>query len=907
MRAKTFLKPPQFSIRAVLVITALVALGMLSWRERLRYLHEHISVSVVDQGTGVRLPHFQYQTSVITSETGQFESWSDWQRHNGPSLLTIKVPKYCRFEIRARALDVGGGYDENKISTLVLPQAFGHTTTLRLSEGKSLESYLVDGVTLEPIRGAIILPSSVESFDELPDTPGCFQSPFFDVEFATASNSDGRFIVRNLSEGFAIVAPKYQRQFSRFKDASADDLSNWQMNGIKLEPAVRVIGQITCESSGAPIRDCTVALNRGWLSENDSDECESIQLAAPSELDRRTMTDESGHFELFIDGRLEDSTIRLSRKGWVDKFVELVDQEMNIELTPWPQGLAGSVVDEFGSPIQEFEITTNSNWPSGETYVIKSETGKFSIRTRDRPYQYRVRAKGKGDFSKDLGESLNEFGADESEPTNELVTLTDGSAVSGTMVGHETQQSNVCLTLCRLADQPEYTGWFLPIEETHHTAHPHADGSFRFDHVSNGTYEMVTSMFGHVVNTRPVVVKSQDVVVGPIALPQTGRVHGRVQSENGADASFHRMYITDHQGTPVRWFHTDHRGEFELENIPAGWVGIGPKPARMSFLYCGMASWSIHDSIVVDAGQTNELSFEDFLIFELHGLPHLDENWGNLVVSKRSAPSANTYFRTHDIQGENTKMIQVLSHCKAEQGDAFSLEMSNGHCRQDLPMVYQANRRKLPDSILFRTRKLRLHFADTSLRLQPIEPEPHFKNLDSDDPFADPVGIELSVLDSERYVGKTTIFLLKQQRLMSSVSMIGLHENVRFQVDGHEPDEAWIHNTHSGWAHIEKLRMFDGKLGSNEVQFMKGVELRGKLNLAGLLMMPSCIRLVDPRGATFIAETSQVFVFEFKNLWPGKWLLQAIGNDHSLGERVLAERLVDLEGTDCQTFDFGGG
>ena len=47
----------------MLVATTFVAVCLVGWRERTRYLREHLFVNVVDQVTGGLLPRFQYHTS----------------------------------------------------------------------------------------------------------------------------------------------------------------------------------------------------------------------------------------------------------------------------------------------------------------------------------------------------------------------------------------------------------------------------------------------------------------------------------------------------------------------------------------------------------------------------------------------------------------------------------------------------------------------------------------------------------------------------------------------------------------------------------------------------------------------------------------------------------------------------
>ncbi len=128
--------------------------------------------------------------------------------------------------------------------------------------------------------------------------------------------------------------------------------------------------------------------------------------------------------------------------------------------------------------------------------------------------------------------------------------------------------------------------------------------------------------------------------------------------------------------------------------------------------------------------------------------------------------------------------------------------------------------------------------------------------------------------------------------------MIGPRESVPFLIDEREPDAAVIHNTKFGFARIDKLNRFDIDSPAIVLRFEEGAEIRGKLKLNGLPLLPSCIRMVDERGVTFVTSVRDDCTFEFKNVWPGRWSVQMIGHDSFLGETVLAERQVTIEGAE---------
>ena len=817
MQTPTFLTRLQFSIRTMLAITTLVAFSLFAWRERMRYLNERLFVSVIDHATGDLLAHFQYQTYVITNESVQDEDWSDWKVHQGPSVLTIGIPEHCRIQIRARAVDLAGGYSQKEVSTLVFPE-LSHTTILRMVEGKSFQSFLVDSTSQEPIRDARIIPSDFYDTKQMEDSSHYdLSGRYLDAEFATVSDPHGRFVVRNVREEFTIDSAKHKRRIMKFQDASEEELEDWRKNGIRLEPAVPIYGRVTCQETGEPIPNCEVIFENSQFKVATSGGFGEPRLIRErTEFDRVTQTDESGYFELCADSQTKDSKVWFSKKGWTDESVGLSDHNIDIRLAPSPFELAGFVIDETGEPVREFVVKILSNWRAAA-----SSNGPF-------------------DFNDD------------------------------NLIG----------------------SWKTKTGE---------EGDFRFDHISDGTYNLVTSYFGHVVNTRPLVIESRNLRVDPIDLPPLGKIRGLARYDDSTNAPFHRMYVTDHHGIPQKWFHTDHRGEFELQTVPCGWYGMGPKPERLSLLGCG-GRWSVDVLQFVEPGKTMEVSFKDFAVFDLRGLSRFAGRAIN--IARRSSPPGIADLKTREIEQESDYTIQVMSRSEARDGDEFSLQMSKGKCKQELTLVYHANRRRHPNQILFRSCLLRLNSLDAAIPFEKFAAEPQFNEPNSDDPFAESFAeaedSQPSALQAELYVGRTTIYLLKQNQVVSKVSMIGPREIVPFLIDEREPDAAVFHNTKFGFARIEKLQRFDRDSPAVDLRFEEGAEIRGKMKLNGLPLLPSCIRMVDECGVTFVTSVCDDCTFEFKNVWPGKWSVQMIGNDPFLGERVLAERQVTIEGVESQ-------
>ncbi len=144
----------------------------------------------------------------------------------------------------------------------------------------------------------------------------------------------------------------------------------------------------------------------------------------------------------------------------------------------------------------------------------------------------------------------------------------------------------------------------------------------------------------------------------------------------------------------------------------------------MSLLSCGATAWSIDDKILIEPGQTTKASFEDFPVFEIKGLPRLTWSWAELNVSRETDPSSNPLLKTREIAQEKNYTVQVTSRSEARDGDAFSLKMSTGKCKQELTFVYHANRKRHPNQILFRSCELRFNSMDPAIPFEKLEAEP---------------------------------------------------------------------------------------------------------------------------------------------------------------------------------------
>lgn len=886
----------------MLLATTVVAVCLVIWRERTRYLREHLFVNVVDQMTGGLLPRFQYQTSVITSETGEEEIWSQWRDHSGQSSLTLKVPEFCKLEFRARALDVSGGYSQQEQSVLVLPH-LSHNATLRMTEGKSFQSFLIDSTTGERICGARVVPIDLQDDEWYLHSGVQQEEPYFDSAFETFSDSSGKFVVRNLGTGFAIGAKKYQCKAVRFEGVSEVDLEQLRNHGIALEPAIKIQGQVKCRETGQPIKDCDVVydnkLFRTKTFLRGKDMLFSIQ--GRNEFHLVTKSDDMGRFELFAESDIENQRVWFSKKGWYKESIELSSCDDSITLEPWLFEFAGVVVDESGDPLKDFEIKTFADWTIVETDCFKCKDGSFRIRANSIISYFEVLANNKAICSKQIRSNWVE------NRTNERVIMSNGHEVVGKIIGLNAGPSDVQIELKRFPSQGD--SHFMPDSGDTLVANTivEPNGSFRLNHVADGTYILVTSYFGHVVNARPIIVDKKNVIVAPIELPPLGKIRGRVNNEDGSDAPFHRTHITDHQGEPRKWFHTNHRGEFELENMPCGWYGIGPQPKQLRGFGC-FFGWQIDGALLVEPAQTTEFSYEPLPLFDLYGLSPLAANDVNLSASTLIAPNRLDSVQTLDTSNESMSTIRVTSQCHVRDQDAFVVHLTQGACKQELKLVYQANRSGSPNPVLFRPSQLQLSCLDSDVPLEKaklekesIEPD----NIEtSDDPFGPYTSSSASALQAELYAGRTTVFLLKQNRVISEVHSVGLQEIIPYHVHDDDPDAAIIHNTRFGWSRIDFKPQHGSGPNVHELTLNKGTEIQGKVKLAGLPLMPKAVRMLDEQSVSLTCEVKQDGTFEFKQIWPGKWRLQMLGYDPYLGERILAEREILIEGIDSQDFEF---
>lgn len=910
MLRTSFLKKPQFGIRAILFATVLVAGCSLVWRERTRYLREHFFVNVVDQQTGGLLPRFQYQTSVITNKTGEDETWSEWLEHPKQSTLTLKIPEFCKLQFRARSIDVAGGYSQQYQSMLVMPH-LSHNATLRMTEGNSFQSFLIESITREPICGARIVPVDLMDSEEDVNSAGIFQhrAPYFDSDFETFSDSKGKFVVRNLGKGFAIIGKTYQSKVVRFDNASEEDLAHWRNNGIPIERAVKIHGRVTCRVTGDPIKECDVVCDNKLFRATSEfgGQFGPLSIQERNDFNLVTKTDDSGCFELFADSDIENDRVCFYKKGWCKEAVKLSECEDDITLEPWPFELAGMVVDESGDPIPEFQIKTFFNWNDVDTERFHCADGAFRIRANSEIAYFEVYANNKAIFSKKL-----DWNWPEDQP-NELVVLTDGVEVVGSVIGYAngtgTGQFDVQVELERF---PSHAASHLmqhsgDTRVASMTTQP--NGSFRFNNIADGSYKLVTTYFGQVINARPIVVDKLKVLVDPIALPPLGRIRFKVRNEVGADAPFHRTYITDQLGEPRKWFHTDHRGEFELENVPCGWYGIGPKPARLHLLSCGYFGWSIDGAILVEPARTTEFSYEDVPLFDLHGLYPLTARQVDASGSKQLTSHKLDFAMTCDKPIGTLSAIQLTSQSRATDQDAFHLSLTQGPCQQHLKLVYRASFSGRPNPILFRARQLQLNCSDTNVRLEKTEHHEkiseHKTDALNDDPFGSDVGAGASALQSELYAGRTTVFLLKQNRVISEIHSIGLQDIIPYYVHDEDPDSAIIHNTRFGWSRINLRLQHDSGPGVYDLTLKDGAAINGKVNLVALPLMPLAVRILDEQAVSLTCPIKEDGTFEFKEIWPGKWRLQMLGYDPYLGERILAVREWLCEGIDSHDLEFG--
>ncbi len=573
----------RFGIRTVLLLAAIVAFSMLIMLERQRYFREHVFVTVLDSQTGVAISEFQYRTWVITKDSAPRVEWSPWSNQRGSSPFSIRVPAYCRFHVEVLAIGVPNSRSVESGTMLVLPES-SHNMTLRIANSYRATGVIVDSSTNEPIEGVVVAP--LTRVDAQPD------------EQESRTDAKGRFDVYKDVPNDDLLAfhPKYQYRF-------------WPSSSFKpigLKRGMTIHGRVVDVDSGEPVRECEVdvmyrtgvPLAHDELPKGESADDDGTPAVLRSKSPPRTaVTDSDGCFELVMEPLALNTKVRFRKEGWYESIVVAKDIEnKSIELRRGEYELAGQVVSEDGTPISEFKLLTtrsggNGMMGMGETQIdhfIKDSGGRFRV-SSTKPYvNYTILASGYSPLH---------------SPVNEPFRLSRGVSLSGTieMTKRHTRESAVFLVdlrYCVSLDDvhsprlgPHYSDDGQVFSETEanriqYESRIGSDGRYTFANLATGRYALLVLYGDQTVNVRPIQVGSDDIEVPKIALPAIGNLKGIVK-ERTMDSSrppnvqtnvnAFAVYMLHRPGDPFGLpFRTNHRGEFEIENVPVGTMTIGP-------------------------------------------------------------------------------------------------------------------------------------------------------------------------------------------------------------------------------------------------------------------------------------------------------------------------------------------
>jgi len=287
-------------------LITIVAICLLGWLERRRYLREHFFLDVVDQVTGQPIQEFRCRWAIITQETGIEPSWTSWTTQGGDKTITITVPQHCKLLLEAQSLESKNEGDIEKQSVLISSRSDSHHATLRLKASKG-STRVRDG---DETHSSATCSLSGQVLDETGNPVPNFKMRLFSMyqiviptKGLSVQDAEGRFQIHGFdsvktlfveTEGFALF------QYGLLDD-DAEPISEMENLTVRLSRGVTISGSIqrlemqrgktevhltdlrTCESimDGVPVK------SQNFPKEND--ELEVFRYAA--------IPDEAGRFE----------------------------------------------------------------------------------------------------------------------------------------------------------------------------------------------------------------------------------------------------------------------------------------------------------------------------------------------------------------------------------------------------------------------------------------------------------------------------------------------------------------------------------------------------------------------------------------------------------------------------------
>lgn len=859
----------RFGIRTILLLAAIVAFCMHILLERQRYFREHVFVTVLDSVTGVQISEFQYRTWVITKDSPPRVEWSHWGNHRGSSPFPIQVPAYCRFHIEVLAIGVPNSPNVESGTMLVLPES-SHNMTLRIFNSYRATGVIVDSRTNEPMEGVVVAPLS--RFDSQP------------YEQESRTDAKGRFDVfmDMPNEGLFAFHPKYQYRF-------------WPSSSSKpigLKPGITIHGRVVDIDSGEPVPECEVdvmyrtgiplAQSELPMGVSADDDGTSAVLSSKS-LPRTAVTDSDGRFELVTEPLALDTALQVHKEGWKGSIVFATKiKDKPIELRRGKFELAGQLVNEEGTPISEFSVSTTraGDGMSGEStseHWIQHSDGHFCIFSTKPFLNYTIRASGYSPIHGGIGRSTIPLDS----PVNEPFRLSRGSSLSGIIEKAKlhTRDTAVFLVDLRYCDSfdelhsprlgPQYSenGVVYADDQANRIQYESrvgSDGRYTFANLAPGRYALLVLYGDQTVNVRPIEVGSDDIEVPKIALPALGNLKGIVK-ERTMDSSqtpnvettvnAFAVYMLHRPGDPFGLpFRTNHRGEFLVENVPIGKVTIGTSNyGRVEDNEVVCVPHVIREGVTSLA--TSDLGILCVLLIDEN-----DTGWFGRLGPLRAnlhGPVESQVFV--EMAGERSRdgfqRLLVFGRTDLPSG-TYSADFEDGPVEFNVDFEFQRN--QTPSNIL-----LSHHWLSCK-----------------------------ATRDRSGSMGGVKAILMRNKRSVSSTYLaFESRDQAECLVQSSGPFDVLVHDSSNGYALLKNVSLSGQTIDLGDIVWKPGAKLAVSVNLSGLDVFPEKVTIRhEETGISFTETLAWDSSAEFGSIPPGKWFIEVTSTDPLLGKRTLISR-----------------
>ena len=869
----------RFGIRSILVLATVVAVFMFVMNEWQRYSREHVFITVLDAANGVQISEFQYRTWVITKESGVAPEWSQWSKQKNARVSSIKVPANCKLFIEVQAIGFPIGQHVEKESMLVSPE-LSHQFTLRIKGAFRVTGIIVDEKSGKPIERVVVAPMSRMGVQR------------FDIESTT--DSQGRYLLYSDKPNEELFAfhPRYQYRFAQ----SASSTS------IALKSGQSVRGRVVERESGDPIRDCEVEVKYGTGVPLTLDKLPQGDMAfddgTPAVLrskspPRTTRTDANGLFELFMEPLALNTKLHFQKDGWYEAYQSACDPQINrVELHRSEYQLEGTVTDEQGNPISQFNLSTvryggNGLMGMGETQTdssIEAVDGHFRVFATKPFLGFSIRSDGYAPVRR--GFQNSEYKAKPLvTPFNETIRLTKGVRVSGAIEKAKSHSRSVSVYLtdlrsCNsLQDLTPPNANHLYAEDgeitdkisrpwVQYESRTGSDGRYTFEGIAAGRYALHVLYGDQTVALKPIEVGNESIDLPKIQLPAFGRLQGILKERIGLSGNPSTLetkinpfaiYYLNRAGDPFGVpFRTDHRGEFSIEQTLVGKVKIGTRgseyiswdreiAAYPQFVRDGTTSTVSDDSAVLCVLLTDEI---DKSIFEL------DPEKAFLHGAEESEAWLEP---DSELSRDGFRKYRVLGRIDLPSG-IYTVEIKNGPISVTLDFEYRRNQAPMTKLLLYR-------------RVSALVGRGRSGSMGG----AKAMLIRNGRTDSQFYIPFDSTYLAS------------------CLVESSGPFDMLIDDYSNGYALLKNISFSNEMIKLGTIPWQLGASVSVDVSLNGLDIFPDKVSIRhEQTGVVYSEDHNWNYEAEFSNLMPGKWTVEVTGADPLVGTKILLKRTIVL-------------